>query len=92
MDLNIFLLGNICIAGHNYNDGSFFSNISKLSLNDTIKFTDLNNRSKLYTIYEKYETSSKDTSCTSQDTNRKNEITLVTCNNLNGNRIIIKAK
>ena len=37
-------------------------------------------------------TSKKDTSCTSQDTNGNKEITLVTCNNFNGNRLIIKAK
>ena len=30
--------------------------------------------------------------CTSQETNGKKEITLITCNNITGNRLIIKAK
>lgn len=45
-----------------------------------------------YTIYEKYETSGNDTRCTSQDTNGYMEVTLITCNNLNRNRLVIKAK
>ncbi len=44
-----------------------------------------------YSIYNIYETKMDDLSCTSQETNNR-EITLVTCNNLNGNRIIAKAK
>lgn len=85
-------VGNICIAGHNYNDGSFFSNIPKLSIGDIIIITDLAQRQISYKIFEKYEISAKDTSCTSQETNGQKEITLVTCNNFTGNRIIIKAK
>ena len=85
-------IGNICIAGHNYNDGSFFSNIPKLSIGDIIILTDLSHKKISYRIYEKYEITAKDTSCTSQKTNGQKEITLVTCNNFTGNRIIIKAK
>lgn len=85
-------VGNICIAGHNYNDGSFFSNIPRLSIGDSITLTDLSHNQTNYTVYEKYEISASDTSCTSQETNGQKEITLVTCNNFTGNRIIIKAK
>ncbi len=84
--------GNLCIAGHNYNDGSFFSNIPKLSVGDIIFLTDLSNLSITYEIFQKYEISAKDISCTNQNTNGQKEITLVTCNNLTGNRVIIKAK
>ena len=45
-----------------------------------------------YVIYDKYETYYNDISCINQDTNNSRELTLVTCNNLNGNRFIIKAK
>lgn len=85
-------VGNLCIAGHNYNDNSFFSNIPMLSIGDTIFLTDYLDNKIEYNVYNKYEVSSKDTSCTSQKTNGQKEITLVTCNNITGNRIIIKAK
>ena len=84
-------IGNLCIAGHNYNNDTFFSNLHQLEIGDTIFVED--NLSKVieYRIYKKYETSFTDTSCTLQDTFGKKELTLVTCNNLNGNRIIVKA-
>lgn len=85
-------IGNLCIAGHNYNNGSFFSNIPNLSIGDIIIIKDLYNKEFSYTVYDKYEINAKDTNCTSQETNGQKEITLVTCNNFTGNRIIIKAK
>ena len=36
-------IGNLCIAGHNYDNGKFFSNINKLNIGDKIKIYDLNN-------------------------------------------------
>ena len=39
-----------------------------------------------------FETFYNDTTCTDQNTNGKKEVTLVTCNNSNGNRIIVKAR
>ena len=84
--------GNLCMAGHNYGNGSFFSHINKLNIGDKISIVDNNNFEINYYVYEKYETSANDFSCTSQDTFNIKEITLVTCNNINGNRIIIKAK
>ncbi len=85
-------LGNICIAGHNYDNESFFSNVPKLSIGDIILLTDLDYVTNAYTIYDKYEISSSNTSCTSQNTGNRKEVTLVTCNNITGNRIIVKAK
>lgn len=83
-------VGNLCIAGHNYNDGSFFSNVPQLSVGDVILFTDTYYHTITYEIYQKYEISAKDISCTNQETNGQKEITLVTCNNFTGNRIIVK--
>ena len=85
-------IGNLCIAAHNYNDNRFFSNIINLNLENEIIIYDSNNQKTSYYVYKKYELNINDYSCTSQKTNNKKEITLVTCNNLNGNRIIIKAK
>lgn len=84
--------GNLCIAGHNYDDSRFFSNLHKLELGDKINIYDATSSLTTYHVYKKYETNKSDTSCTSQDTNGKKEITLVTCNNFNNNRLIVKAK
>ena len=84
-------LGNLCIAGHNYDNGKFFSNISKLCIGDKIKFYDLNNHFLEYSIYDKFEVQINDTSVLTQDTNGKKELTLITCNNKNKTRFILKA-
>ena len=44
-----------------------------------------------YTVYDKYEVSKDNSDVLSQDTNGKIELTLITCNNWNKKRIIIKA-
>lgn len=84
-------IGNLCIAGHNYDNGMFFSNISKLSIGDSIRIYDLNNEYVEYSIYDKFEVEINDTSVLNQDTNNK-ELTLITCNNKKKNRFILKAK
>ena len=85
-------VGNLCIAAHNYDNGSFFSNLYKLSLGDCINIYDSNGKKIVYYVYDKFEILKSDTSCTNQNTNGKKEITLVTCNNINKNRLVIKAK
>ena len=85
-------IGNLCIAGHNYVDYNFFSRINELDINDKIKIYDLSGNYIEYSIYDIYETHSDDTSCTFQDTNNKKIVTLITCNNVNGKRLIIHAK
>ena len=65
---NVNKIGNLCIAGHNYNDNSFFSNLDKLNIDDEIVLTDLNDTSVTYKIYDKFETSVNDTSSTNQNT------------------------
>ena len=85
-------IGNICIAAHNYDDNRFFSKVGKLKKGDIITIYDNIGNYKFYSIYNVFETKMDDLSCTSQDTNNAREVTLVTCNNLNGNRIIVKAK
>lgn len=85
-------IGNLCIAGHNYVDYKFFSRLHELELGDHIEIYDLSGQVVDYTIYEKYETQANDISCTNQETNYQRIITLLTCNNVNGKRLIIKAK
>lgn len=85
-------IGNLCIAGHNYVDYKYFSRLNELEINDEIKIYDLNGKSINYKIYEKYETKPDDTSCTFQDTGGLRLVTLLTCNNVNGKRLVIHAK
>lgn len=85
-------IGNLCIAGHNYDNNVFFSNLYKLNKGDEIRIYDSSGSFIKYYVYNKYETNKKDTSSTSQNTNGSRELTLVTCNNFNDNRLIIKAK
>jgi len=84
-------IGNLCIAGHNYVDARFFSELSRLNTNDLITIIDLKERSIDYIVYDIYETFPNDLTPLAQNTNGVREITLITCNNVNGKRLIIKA-
>lgn len=81
--------GNICIVGHNYNDKRFFGRLFELEKNDVIKLINLDEKVYIYKIYEIYETDEKDLSCLKNK--KEYELTLVTCNNGNKKRRIIKA-
>ena len=85
-------IGNLCIAGHNYVDYKFFSRLYELKLNDLIEIYDLSGNMIKYSIYDIYETPPNDISCINQDTNNNKIITLLTCNNVNGKRLVIVAK
>lgn len=85
-------IGNLCIVGHNYRNSKFFSKISILELGDSIDITDLSGRTISYLIYSKEEVDPEDVTCTSQLTEGRKEITLITCTNDNKLRTVIKAK
>lgn len=82
---------NLCIAGHNYNDDRFFGKIFLLRNNDKIIIKDNSNNQFTYYVYDKYEVKEDDLSPIS-DNKLFCELTLITCNNFNNNRLIIKAK
>ena len=82
---------NICIAGHNYSNGLFFSDINKLNIGDEIYLYNNSSNILIYIVYDIYEVNSNNLSPI-EDQNRFKELTLVTCNNFNNNRIIVKAK
>ena len=82
---------NICIAGHNYNNNLFFSDINKLNSGDKIYLYDKFNNILIYKVYDIYEVNKNNLSPIKDQTEFK-ELTLITCNNLNSNRIIVKAK
>lgn len=83
--------GNFCIAGHNYNNSVFFSNIKNLDINDSIFITDSCFNTLEYSVTQKKEVSENDTSILYPSKDFIREITLITCTNKNNNRIIVKA-
>ena len=84
---------NLCIAGHNYDNDKFFSNIRYLEKNDEIIITNNSNFIYDFIVFDNYEVISSDLSPIYEVTNKyKKELTLVTCNNKNNKRIIVKAK
>ena len=84
--------GNLCIAGHNYLDSRFFGKLNKLKKNDIVEIYDLAGNKVEYSIYEIDEILATDLSCTTQDVGENKFITLLTCNNIDGKRMVVKAK
>lgn len=90
---NLNQAGNTVIIGHNYRNGQFFSNVKKLSNGDKIYIKDYTGKELTYTIYNKFEAESTDTSFYQRDTNGAAEITLSTCTDASDNqRTIVFAK
>ena len=83
---------NLCIAGHNYDNDKFFSHIPSLNYDDEIIIHDNFGNSFFYTVIKNYEVEENDLSPIYDKISNSYELTLITCNNINNNRIIIKAK
>lgn len=84
--------GNVVIAGHNYRDGRFFANNKKLAVGDKLSIKDTSGKELTYTIYEKFQTTTEDTSFYNRNTNGAIEVTLTTCTDDAKARIIILAR
>ena len=86
-------VGNYCIVGHNYRNSRFFSKVPTLVNGDIIQITDFaNNNTVEYEVYSKYTVVPEDVSCTSQNTDGRTEITLITCTDDSSERVIVKAR
>lgn len=84
-------IGNLCIAGHNYDNDKFFSKISKLEKNDEITLVNSFNFSFSYYVQSIYEVDPNNLSPIYNYNKNIKNLTLITCNNFNNNRIIIRA-
>ena len=71
-------VGNTVIVGHNYQNGTFFSDLDQLESGDYIKITDMEDNVINYKVYETKITTPDDASFYNRDTNGKREITLTT--------------
>ena len=83
---------NLCIAGHNYDNSKFFSNIASLENKDKIFIYNQIGTKFIYSVFNKYEVAYDDLSPIGKAHQGGNELTLITCNNLNQHRIVVKAK
>lgn len=83
--------GNFCIAGHNFIRKNMFRNLKKLENGDKLYILDNKVGKVEYEVYDIYKVEPEDTSCLSQETNGKKEVTLITCTNDSKKRIIVKA-
>jgi len=84
--------GNTVIMGHNYRNGTMFSNLSKLTKGDYIYITDTTGRKVKYEIYSIYEAEENENSYITRKIDGKKEISLVTATNDSKLRTIILAK
>lgn len=85
-------IGNSVIIGHNYRNGTMFSNVKKLKNGDAIYITDTLGRKVKYTIYDIYRTSGTDGKYITRNTNGKREVSLSTCTDDSKARTIVLAK
>ena len=84
-------VGNTVIAGHNYRNGTFFSNLKNVNNGDLIYITDESGNRVKYTIYNKYTTGSSEFDYATRDTAGKREISLTTCTNDVQARLVVWA-
>lgn len=85
-------VGNYCIVGHNYRNGKMFGRLHELENGDIVELEDMTGRKLKYEVYYKYVVQPTDTSCTSQLTNGRKELTLITCTNYGTQRLVVKCR
>lgn len=83
-------VGNFCVAGHNYGNSKYFSKLSNLVIGDIVKVMDTKGNDVSYKVYAKNVISEDDSSCTSQMTDGKKEVTLITCTANKSERLAVK--
>ena len=84
--------GNSVIIGHNYRNGTMFSNVDKLSNGDYIYITDTKGTKVRYTIYNIFRASGSESEYITRNTNGKREISLSTCTDDSKARTIVLAR
>lgn len=85
-------VGNYCIVGHNYRNGKMFGRLNELENNDIVEIEDLTGRKINYEVYDKFVVDPTDTSCTSQLTKGRKELTLITCTEYGTKRLVVKCR
>ena len=84
-------VGNLCIIAHNYRrKGVFFSDLDTLSVGDIVEIQDLSQRTVEYEVYDIHTVIPKNIDDTTQKTNGRREVTLITCTDDAKQRVIVK--
>ena len=86
-------VGNLCIIAHNYRrKGVFFSDVEKLVIGDIVEIQDLSQRTLQYEVYDIHTVLPDNVDDTTQRTNGRKEVTLITCTDDSQQRIIVRCK
>lgn len=85
-------IGNFSIIGHNYKNTQFFSKINTLENGDRVILEAKNGSKISYKVFDKFEVSNNDFSCTEATTNGTTDLTLITCTNKNSKMHVIKCR
>ena len=80
------------MVGHNYRNEKFFSKVLTLQVGDIVEIQDLSKRTVQYEIYDIHEVDPNNRDDTTQKTNGKKEVTLVTCTNDSKRRVIVRCR
>ncbi len=83
-------VGNYVVIGHNYKSGKMFGKLKSINIGDIIELTDLKGKTIKYFVSEKYVIDPTDVKCTSQLTNGRKQITLITCSNSGSKRLVVQ--
>lgn len=85
-------IGNYCIVGHNYKSKKMFGRLSEVVSGDIVELEGVNGKIVKYSVYDIDVVDPDDTACTSQLTNGRREVTLITCTNYGTQRLVVKAR
>ena len=85
-------VGNTTIAGHNYRNGTFFSDNKKIEIGDKIYITDEEGTKLTYSVYNIVTVAPEDSTYFGRSTNGTREITLDTCTDDTQSRLLILAR
>lgn len=86
-------VGNLCVIAHNYRrKGVFFSDVETLVVGDIVEIQDLSQRVVQYEVYDIHTVMPDNVADTTQKTNGRKEVTLITCTDDSEQRIIVRCK
>lgn len=86
-------VGNLCVIAHNYRrKGVFFSDVPDLVVGDIVEIKDLSQRTIQYEVYDIHTVLPDNVADTTQKTNGRKEVTLITCTDDSKQRVIVKCK
>lgn len=85
-------VGNYVIVGHNYKNKTYFGKLPDIEMGALVELTNTKGITVKYEVYDKYIVDPADVACTSQLTNGKRELTLITCTSTGKQRHVIKCR